>query len=475
MIKTKLLKLKPEQRGSLLAGILIVAVVFTTIALSLMTFTTSQYTRTTRNTFAANAALVAEAGIEEALIQLNQDGDFNGYANEQIFFDEAGQGRGTYTVSVEDSPSTNAKIITATGRVYRHGDSGEEVSSRSVKVTVVGTTSEGYSVHSGPGGLILGGSANITNSNVYVNGTITMSGAARIGTQNQPLNVNVAHMACPTGSNPGPTYPVVCGSGNPISMAWSTYIYGTVCATNQTNLGPNPSGNIRPGNGGEGLKLGCVAPPASTPTYDRTAHIAAMTTTAQANNIDYNCSQWKNPVGFVRTWPARLRLNGNVNIASSCELTITGDVYITGNLDIGGAARIRIADSVGTDRPVIVVDGNITAGGSAVMITNSSGTGAHFISFRTNAPCNPNCTSLTGTQLKNSQNYTTVNVAGAGNFPGTIFHSYWGKIILGGSGNMGSAVGQTIDLSGAGTVTFGTALSSGDTTWTVTSYQQVFD
>jgi hypothetical protein len=55
-----------------------------------------------------------------------------------------------------------------------------------------------------------------------------------------------------------------------------------------------------------------------------------------------------------------------------------------------------------------------------------------------------------------------------------IFQSYWGKATLSGSGTVGSIIGQTVDMSGAGTVTFGTTLSSGSSTWTVTSYQQKF-
>jgi hypothetical protein len=38
---------------------------------------------------------------------------------------------------------------------------------------------------------------------------------------------------------------------------------------------------------------------------------------------------------------------------------------------------------------------------------------------------------------------------------------------------VGSAIGQTVDMSGAGTVTFGTTLSSGARTWTITSYQEL--
>jgi hypothetical protein len=94
--------------------------------------------------------------------------------------------------------------------------------------------------------------------------------------------------------------------------------------------------------------------------------------------------------------------------------------------------------------------------------------------MRATASCNPNCTSLSGNDLRNSQNQLTVDVGGAVNLPGMIFQSQWGRIRVQGSGSVGSVLGQTIDLSGAGTITFGTSLASGESTWTVTSYQQVF-
>lgn len=473
MIK-KITHIKRNQRGMMLVSIMIIASILILIGFSLASFSISQYSISNNKVYAANALMVAEAGVEQALQQLNQDEGFTGHPTEQIFFDNATQGRGAFTTQVTEDPGdTNAKIVISTGKVYRHNKTGAPESTNSVKVTIVGTGSDGYSVHTGPGGLILGGSASITNSDVFVNGTITMTGSSHIGTFAQPLNVDVAHQACPSGSNPGPTYPQVCTSGQPISNAWSSKIYGTVCATNQTsNNYPsgNPGGNIVPGSTGQGLVLGCSKPPVKTPTYSRTNHIAAMTTTGSGNSNDYVCKNWP----FTRNWPANLKLTGNVNIASSCDLTINGDAYITGDLTIGGASKIRVADSVGTNRPVVVVDGKIDVGGSGQLIANASGTGIHFISFKTNASCNPNCTTLTGNDLKNSQAYETVNVGGAVNLPGMIFQSYWGKIKLAGSGSIGSAVGQTVDMSGAGTVTFGTALSSGDRTWTITSYQQNF-
>lgn len=462
-------KLANNSEGMMLVSILIITTVLVLIGFSLASLTINQYALSNNKVFAANALMVAEAGVEQAIKQTNEDETFTGHASEQEFFNNTTQGRGTYTTTITNIGNSNAKEILATGKVYRYGRTNPE-SIRVVKVTIVGTSSNGYSVHTGPGGLILGGSANITNSDVFVNGTITMTGASRIGTFAQPLNVDVAHNSCPTGNNPGPTYPTTCTSGQPISLQQSTYIYGSVCATNQTSVGPRNGGNILPGSSGQGLILGCIADPVSPPTYNRTAHVNAVTTTASGSSNSYVCNNWP----FTRTWPANLQLNGNVTIGSSCDITINGNAYITGNLSIGGASKIRVANSLGTTRPVVIVDGTITVNGSAQMIANDSGTGIQFISFRSTAACSPNCINITGTDLKNSQNLETVTVNGGVNLPGMIFQAYWSKAVIGGSGSVGAVAGQTVDMSGAGTVTFGTELSSGVRTWTITSYQQEF-
>lgn len=463
-----------DTNGSFVAAALIIMIVLTAIGISLAGIVTAQYSKTQRTTYGTRALYVAEAGIEQSLYQLNQNDSFGGFPTEQVFTNSSSLGRATYTSVIESLAGGNAKVITATAKAYNYANTTTPISTRTVRVTAVGTGSDGYSVHTGPGGLILGGSANITNSDVFVNGTIAMNGASRIGTNAQPVKVDVAHQSCPSGANPGASYPQVCTSGEPISLQWSTYIYGSVCATNQTSYGPNPNKNILPGSTGLGLQVGCVAPPAAIPAYDRAAHIGRMTTTSSMSNLNYNCSQWRNPDAFTRSWPANLTLSGNVNLSSSCDLTINGDVYITGNLTLGGAAKIRVANSVGTKRPVIIVDGTISVGGSAQLLANNAGTGIQFISFKSNAACNSACTTLTGTALKNTQNLETVSVGGAGNLPGMVFQAYWGKITVTGSGKVGSAVGQTVDLSGAGTITFGTKLSSGAKTWTITSYQQVY-
>jgi hypothetical protein len=348
------------------------------------------------------------------------------------------------------------------GAVYQPGIANPIVK-RTVKVTVVGTSSTGYSVYTGPGGLILSGSAAITNSNVYVNGFITMSGNASIGTQQNPLTVNVGNIDCPKGSSPGATYPTVCGGSNqPIAISGSAKIWGSVCATNQTT-----STGIQGGNGGSGLEPGCIAPSVSQPTYNRSGIIAGVTTTASGTSGTYNCTGNK-----TITLPANIDLTGaSVTWGNSCKVIVSGNVYIPGNLVINGNVKISVSDTVGVTRPIIVVDGTINASGSASLATNTSGTGIDFVSFK-NATGDPAATP-TGTNLYNSQSMLNVNVSGGVSIPGMVFDAYWSEVTLSGSGSVGAAAGQTVNLSGAGTVVFGTTLSSGSKTWTITSYQQV--
>lgn len=464
-----------SQQGTVFVTVLFTGLLLSFIGLSIADLAIAQLNRTTQNVYVSNALLTAEAGIEQSVHQLNSTDSFGGISEDDgEFYNDPEQGSGTYETSITAGSSANERIITSIGRAY--DKAGNLAKERRVRVTVVGTSSPGYSVQSGPGGLIMN-NGYITNSKVYVNGKITMSGSGSvgIGTAAQPLDIFVANNSCPAAG--GPTYPSVC-SDAAITMPnnGSGRIYGSqVCATGQTQYAW-PIGRIPPQM--TGLDVGCEAPPIPMPSYDRPAHIASMTTTQSGTAQAYNCSSWWSgggPTGFARTWPANITLTGNVSWSSSCDLTITGNAYITGNLTIGGSARIRIADSLGTTRPVVIVDGTITtSGGSSSVIPNSSGTGLHLISFRGPASCTPTCTDaqMTGNTLRNHVNTTTVDVGGGNSYPGTIFHSYWGKVRIAGSGNMGSAVGQTIQLDGGSAITFGTDLgTSTDSTWTVRSYQ----
>lgn len=472
-----------NQRGSILVMVLIIAMVFSVIGMSFSTLAISQRRLTYDNVYRANALLVAEAGIERSVRALNVSDNFEGYDEtdpEAEVFDNTQQGRGVFVTTVEPSPDSNAKIITSTGKVFRQSDLSNPIGTSKVRVTVVGTQSDGNSVATGPGGLTLSGSASITNSNVYVNGTIQMSGNTHIGTDSNPVNVNVANIACPAGSNPGPTYPSLCTSTQPISIPdWSgSSIIGTVCATGQTqskfpdSQWNNNDPQIRAGtgpSGGSGLVLGCEAPEVSTPFYDRAAIVNAVSTISTTSTSPYNCNG-----SSTVAYPPNMRLtDGTVSWGGSCTYIISGNMHITGNLTIGGSVHLVVADSLGTTRPVIAVDGTINVGGSASMLANSSGAGIDFVSFK-NATGDPAATP-TGTALYNSQQQQNVTVGGNVKLAGMIFDAYWSQVTLNGSGNVGAAAGQRVSINGSGTIVFGTILSSGTQTWGITSYQRIFE
>jgi hypothetical protein len=477
--KVARIKDKVGERGWFLISAIVMILFLTSIGFSTGELVAEQYQHTTREMFEQNAQLVAEAGLEQTVAQLNSDDTFAGYTTTQTYFSNSAQGKGTFTTTVTTNADGTSKTVVSTGLVYHSPGASTPFLTRKVRATVVGTASTGYSVATGPGGLIMSGSSSITNSSVAVSGTITMNGSGSIGTQANPVTVDAGNIHCPTSYPPGATYPVLCTDGTqPITFNNNNArIYGTVCATGQTSVGPN--NNIQTGNGGLGLKPGCTAPTIAQPTYDRTSLTSGMTPQSGTNGT-YACSGNK-----TISFPANTKLTGSsVSWANSCNLTLNGNIYIPGDLTIDGSVQITVANSLGNTRPVVVVDGTITVKGSASMIANSSGSGIDFVSFAnciagTNNACknggsNPNQTP-TGTDLYNSQQQINVLVGGSANTTGMIFDAYWSEVELTGSGHIGAAAGQTVWLNGAGTVIFGTTLTSGSKTWAITSYQPIFN
>lgn len=468
----KIRKLKNNESGWFLISVIVMMLFLTSVGLSIAWLVALQYQHTKLEEQDQNTQLTAEAGIEQSVYQLNQNNTFTGFSTPQTFFNNSIQGEGTFTSTITTNSDGTSKTIISTANLYLNGNSTPYLT-RSIRVIVVGTNSSGYGIETGPGGLIMSGEANFTNSSLDIGGTLTMSGSAIIGTPIEPVTVNVANDACPSGPNPGSTYPEVCSGTQPISMSGSSLIYGSVCATGQTT---NPNNAIQTGAGGQGLEIGCVAPVPSQPLYDRQTQINAVTTTASGTNTAYTCGGGTTS----SNWPANLELTGDVNISGHCEITINGPVWITGNLNLGGSSTFIVSSSVGTTTPIIMVDGTTNINSSATINANASKTSVEFIDFECSLNnvitegCSSASSAVTGTDLYNSSQLNTISVTGSVNVPGVIFDAYWSEVTLSGSGNLGAAIGQTVDLSGGGTIISGTTLNSGSLTWTITSYQPIY-
>ena len=456
-----------NSRGTILPTTLIILLFLLAIGLSLTGLALSRLQASERSLVDTNSLMAAEAGIEMAIHELNEDDDFAGYNGEQEWFDTEQQGRGTYEVQVEEGDIAEEKVVTATGRIYRHG-SEEADSSTQIRAVVVGTTiEENLAVRAGANGLIMEGTAGISNGPVHVDGSIDMSGNANIGSQSEPINVDVADKRCPPGG--GDTYPRLCDddevADDPITMDGdSSHIYGDVCARRQTDGSQMSHG---------GLDEDCPDPdPLGLPGdefHDRQQQQDAVEEEWSAPNQG-DCGGQQDEI-----WPANLHIQDDVAIGGNCDVTVEGDVWIDGGLDIAASSGLRIDDDA-EEPPFIMVDGEagVDLSSNDGILPNDDGIGAVVITYYSTADCSPDCEEVTGEDLYDSENIETIALGANTNAPATLFYSRWTEVNMIGNATTGGLIGQTVRLQGTGDVVFGEELSSGEKVWSMVNYQRVF-
>ena len=245
-------------------GFILLTVLTTTVFIMLIGVVSLQLITSNLRTakaerYLVNAQFAADAGIDDAIRQLNADHDWAGTGSEQTLYSSSAF-RTTYTTTVTDGVDDLQKFISVTAHTYAPASSSTPTYTRKYSVEMRGITAGNYSVVTGVGGLIMTNSAKIVGGNVYVNGSITMSNTAQIGLSTNPVNVKAAHANCPSPATSA--YPRSCGTGEngqPISLNNSARIYGEVQATNQTD----DAGMSLPG-----LVSGSPTPTA-LPTHDR--------------------------------------------------------------------------------------------------------------------------------------------------------------------------------------------------------------
>lgn len=455
-----------HNQGAILPVMLVVLLFLLSIGLTLVGLALNQLEASERSVAESNGLLTAEAGIEKTIVELNNDDTFGGFTSEQEFFNNADQGMGTYETVVEDGNIRNEKIIHSTGRVYDSGSSSEPRITRYVETVVVGTTTENYSVRTGPGGLIMSNSATIANGDVHVNGFIDMSNQSRIGSETNPTRVDVAHIYCP--EPPDDTFPEQCGSddGEPISIQNPAHIYADVYANNQqTEDGMSHNGLVS-SSGVEEKPL----PDTERPSQKQTIEDEGQNITASSASCTQN--------NHTETWPANTRITGgDVEISHSCEVILEGDIWISdGGLIMRNSGNITVSEDV-TQQPSIMVDGanGVSLQNSSTIIANGDGYGVDVVTYWSDTDCSPDCDDVTGVELYDSQSQTTIDLDNSGLAAGSNFYARWSKVIVDNGGSVGSVLGQTVELRNSGNISFGEELSSGESVWSVVNYQRVFE
>jgi hypothetical protein len=448
-----------NQKGQILITLVIVIPALILIVSAYLSLSTSGYRLERRDQFRTQAQMAADAGADYAVEQINQNNAWTG-TNGEVTLQSDSSKKVTYQVTETDN-SSSSKTLTVTGRTYFPATAGTASGTVKIKVDLREVTSGSFSVASGEGGLIMKNSSKITGGSVLVNGTINMQNTAQIGLSTSPVeNVQVADAVCPVPADA--SYPRICTAGDrqpqPVSIANTAKIYGAVSANNQTT-GTNMSS--------PGLVAGSGVNTQALPTYDRASQKAAVTTTL---NSGFSCSNGS------QTWAANTKIVGNVSISNKCKVTVQGNIWITGNLSMINQSQLIVADSLGSTKPVIMVDGSTgaTFNNASTLTSNSSGTGFEIITFYSKASCSPDCASVTGTDLNNSRSVITINLQQSATGAKTIFYAYWSEVDIANSGQLGALIGQTILLENTGTITFTTSTGLGTSSWIVNGYRQAF-
>jgi Tfp pilus assembly protein PilX len=157
-------------RGYVLLTALVFTAILFTISVGLITYTT-QYARFERHAIAEAQALhIAEAGLDKAAYELNQNLSFTGEADVPL-------GEGTFTTSVETIDSV--KRITSTAYIPNSADPYVTRIVRANLATDSNIIAFRYGIQIGNGGFEMSGNGTTVNGNVYSNGSID-AGTGRI-------------------------------------------------------------------------------------------------------------------------------------------------------------------------------------------------------------------------------------------------------------------------------------------------------
>lgn len=471
------------QKGYLLVLVIVTSVALMAIAVALMSVSSTKYAKTNSDGDTASAVYAAEAGISDTLNRLNQSNTFAGYTTKKQFYSSSQKGKADYTTAVTPG-ADGTLIVTSTGYAYATSGSTTPTSTRTVRAIITKEkTPFVENVLAGAGGLTMSGTyfpwfgqpTAMQKSSVYSRGKIKLNGSSTsIGTVSDSARVMTPNVGCGTTTN----FPQQCASNDPPIIfgggGWFSTgagkIYGSVCATDQP-----ASVNILPGPTGTGLEPGCIGSDYGIPYLNKEAFTNAQTIPLLP--VTASCPLFG---AGIPIWLDHARVAGNVTLQGgflgTCDVTILGDVYIKGDLTIDQGVRIRVADTLGSRKPTIVVNGKITVEPGAQILANTSGSHATFVSFwSTDNTCSTSdtCTTISSTHLYNSSMldlgswwYATNRaiLMNSGNAPygtttnlsGAAFYSYFGSTLYSMTGNQSvrGIGGQEVVINPGGAFSF---------------------
>jgi Tfp pilus assembly protein PilX len=160
-----------NQKGQIILVGLVFFGILILFSAAILSYISTNLKSESQNIAKVQALQLAEAGIDKAAYELNQDSSYTGENNTAL-------GSGTFTVSVS-TVNSSTKSVTSIGYIP---DSVNPKATRVVKTRLTisnNVIAFNYGVQAGNGGFVMNGGATL-NGNVYSNGNITATNGVRI-------------------------------------------------------------------------------------------------------------------------------------------------------------------------------------------------------------------------------------------------------------------------------------------------------
>lgn len=302
-------------RGYALPIALVFLGIFATSAAALLGYLTT-YARAERVYVAASQArMLAEAGIDHAIYELNQGGTYTGETDTPL-------GTGTFSVAVSDVGGS-MKELEATGYVPNRANP-LAVKTVRVRATIDTTTvSFHYGVQVGDGGVTFGNNSSI-EGNLYSNGAVTGANGTVITGDTVAAGASAISRMTIGGSARARTLSNCSVAGNATYQTISNCpVQGTKTATTT------------------------LAATTSMPISDEQITVwkeAAENGGVISGNYTINDSQQLGP----------RKINGDLTVNGT--LTLSGPLWVNGNATFGNNATLAVAGSAGGNGAVLVAD-----------------------------------------------------------------------------------------------------------------------
>lgn len=329
--------------------IIVLALVFAGIFMAVGTALAGQVTAYSRLQYTvvagAQALAIAEGALDNAVDRLNADPSYAGETDTPL-------GNGMFTVAVA-AIDTRTKRITATGYVPNRQN---PISTRVIEANVAiqnDVISFNYGIQSGNGGFFMDNSAKVIG-NVFSSGSV-------IGTSQNYIYGDVIS-AGPTGLVYGihatsSVYAHTIGNASESTIVDKNAYYGS------TKINTSVGGTSYPNSPDQPV----VPLPISDEQISDWENDAAAGGTISScdGNGDYTIT------GSVSLGPKKITCNLIVK-STSGVLTVTGPLWVTGNVTAQTGPTIRIDPSLGSENVAIIADNPADETGSGLIKVGQS-------------------------------------------------------------------------------------------------------